>query len=516
MKKLLNPAFSLAIIISLLFSSCSGPSKEIFKYVPETALAVFTVNPGDLIEKGKLQELDFVKEGASQTEITSKIIEDPESSGIDMEQVSAFFIFGKDPAYGCILMPIIDESDYENMISEIEKEMDESFPREERNGYQVVRIEEAVMLYDNSVSMTLFSMNDWVDDNLLLIADNLLSLEKEECLLSDKDFNNFIGKQKDINAWFSSTNLSSIPGAGEMEDAMDLFGSLRNNYGHAFAEFEKGSMTLTTNLRFNQTIQETIDKFNFLDENAIKELLTYLPAEELFFVGNTNLDPEKIFDLLKLINSDFDRIFDNLAADMNLTADEIKKAFGGEFAFSINGMVEVEGNLEDEEFFEKIPRFVAASRMRNNDFFEKFLNLAENQSEVIDMGGYYSVNSQGIPMYMMLKDKDLIVSNEQEILMEISENGELEDNVTRAEYGTILTKNPICFYLNLDRKNYNKDFEDMLPGKMDDEIAWGMENFGEQLKFLSFSANLEEWEIRMELQNDEEYSLYTLLSQIDK
>jgi hypothetical protein len=154
--------------------------------------------------------------------------------------------------------------------------------------------------------------------------------------------------------------------------------------------------------------------------------------------------------------------------------------------------------------------------MDNKDFFEKFLNLAENQSEVMDMGGYYSVNNQGIPMYMMLKDKDLIVSNEEKILKEISENGELEDNVTRAEYGDILTKDPICFYLNLDRKNYNEDFKDMLPGELDDEIAWGMDNFGEQLKSLSFSANLEEWEFRMELQNDDEYSLYTLLSQIDK
>jgi len=516
MKKYLKlPAYSV-FIISILFNSCMGPSKEIFKYVPETALAVFTVHPGNLIEKGRLQELNFVKEGASETEIIKKIIEDPESSGIDMDLYSAFFVNGNDPTYGCIVMPLESKADFEEMITELEHELEETFPRDEHNGYQVIRIDEAVMLYDNSIALTLFSMDDWGNDNLIPLAANLLSLEREECLLSDKDFNNFIAKQKDINAWFSSTNLRGIPGADEMGDAMDLFGSLKNNYGHVFMEFEKGSMTLTTNLRFNRSMQETIDKFNFLDEDAIKELLTYLPSKDLFFAGNTNLDPEKIFDLLKLINRDFDRTFDRMATEMDLNGEEIKKAFSGEFALSINGRMEFEGDMEEKDFFEKIPIFVAATRLRNKTLFEKFLNMAENEAEVLDLGGYYAVNNRGIPVYIMLKGNDMIVSNREEILKDISTNGELADNVTTSDYGSILTRNPICFYLNLDEGSFNKNLEDVLPEEMDDEIAWGMEKFGKQLKSLSFSANLEEWEVRMELQNDDEYSLYTLLSQIDK
>jgi hypothetical protein len=516
MKKYLSfPVYSV-FLISILFSSCTGPSKEIFKYVPETALAVFTVHPGYLIEKGRLQELDFVKEGASETEITKKIIEDPESSGIDMDLYSTFFVYGDDPTYGCIVMPLESKTDFEEMITELEHELEESFPRDEHNGYQVISIDEAVMLYDNSIALTLFSMDEWGNENLIPLAANLLSLEREEGLLSDKDFNNFIAKQKDINAWFSSTNLRVIPGADEMGDVMDLFGSLKNNYGHVFMEFEKGSMTLTTNLRFNQSMQETIDKFNFLDEDAIKELLTYLPSKDLFFAGNTNLDPEKIFDLLKLINRDFDRTFDRMATEMDLTGDEIKKAFSGEFAISFNDRMEFEEEIDEEEFFEKIPIFVAATRMRNKTLFEKFLNMAENEAEVLDLGGYYAVNNRGIPVYIMLNDNDVIVSNKEELLKEISTDGELADNVTTSDYGSVLTKNPICFYVNLDESSFNENLDNMLPEKMDNDIVWGMEKFGKQLKSLSFSANLEEWEVRMELQNDDEYSLYTLLSQIDK
>jgi len=52
--------------------------------------------------------------------------------------------------------------------------------------------------------------------------------------------------------------------------------------------------------------------------------------------------------------------------------------------------------------------------------------------------------------------------------------------------------------------------------EMNEKLEMGLETFGAKLKSLSFSANLEEWEIRLDLNDDDEYSLYTLLSQINK
>ena len=142
-------------------------------------------------------------------------------------------------------------------------------------------------------------------ENLNEVAEYLIDLDKEYTLKTDKDFNNFLSKQKDINLWFSTNNIGGIPGVGNMTGALDFVGGVKNNYGHAFADFQNGSMTFSTNLRFNQTLQETIDQYNFLDENAIKDILKYIPSENLLFVGNTNIDPEKIFDLLKFVNKDF-------------------------------------------------------------------------------------------------------------------------------------------------------------------------------------------------------------------
>jgi hypothetical protein len=345
----------------------------------------------------------------------------------------------------------------------------------------------------------------------------LLNLEKAEALLSDKDFNNFLGKQKDINAWFTSNRLTDIPGVGDLDDAMDLFGGIKNNYGHAFMDFQPGNMILTTNLRFNQSMQETIDKYNFLDENAIKDLLKYLPSQEIVFVGNTNVDPERIIDLLQFVNKDFDETFDDIAEMMDMAPDEIQKAFSGEMAFSINGIQRIKINKEEEmDIEEDLPSFVAATRMKNEDFFTRFLEVAEKEAEVTKINDIYVVNNNGIPVYLKLQEKDLILSNNRGVIEEIAEKGEISENVTDTDFGNILTKNPVCFFLNLDKESYSSELKNYIEEEMDSDIAKGYERFGDKLKSLSFSASLEEWEFQVVLMDNEENSLYTLLSQIDK
>lgn len=517
MKKYRNIFVPAILVFTIIINSCTGPSREIFKYVPETALAVVTVHPGNLIEKGKLQELEFVKEGAYGNEFTRKLLEDPESSGIDLDTYSTFFIFGNDPILGCIIVPVKDRDDFETTINEIAEEADETITIQMHNGYSLIQHEGVTLLYDNSISITLFEMDAWADQDLLVVADKLLDLEKEERLISDKDFNNFLGKQKDINAWFSSNNIKGLPDSEDLGDAMDIFGGLKNNYGHVFADFQKGSLILSTNLRFNQTMKETIDKFNFLDKDAIKDLLNYLPSKEVVFVGNTNMDPDKIFDLLKLVNKDFNRIYDQMARDLGIDPDEIKEAYGGEFALSLNSSGK--GKYENDTVhieLEKLFTFVAATRMRNEKLFEDFLSMAKEEAEITEIDGYYSINNHGFPVYIILEGKDVIVSNNEEIMKEISQEGKIVDNVTKTDFGGILTKDPIVFFLNLDKDSYESEFEDLLDREFDPDIARGYETFGQKLKSLSFSANLEEWEIRLELKDDKENSLYTLLSQIDK
>lgn len=511
------------LTISLLFSfllllSCNRPHKEIFRYIPETAMAVITFHPGNLLDKGKIRELNFLREEWFENKIAAKIINDPENSGIHLDRYAAAFIAEGLIEYDCLMLPIQKKSKFEQALFEIERE--EGLIRESgkmKESFDVIKLDNHLIVYGTFVALVFYDREREGMTKLETIANQLLDLEKEFSILADKDFNNFLGKQKDLNAWFNSSNLKGIPLLGNLSGGMDELSGLNNNYGHVFIGFQKGNMTLSTNLRFNQSMQTTIDKFNFLDEKAIKELLNYLPSKDLVFILNTNLNPEKIFDLLKFVNHDFESTLDQTIESLNMDPEEVKNAVSGEFALSFHGLKNSESlNFADSTDLKNIPFIVTAFRIKDKVFFDKFLSIAEHNPDVAINDGYYTVYPGVIPIYLILQGKDMILSNEEPVIKEIAARGEVEQNVTRTEYEPVLIKNTVCFYLNLDKRSYSRETGDYLQNEMGSSISSGFETFGDQLKSLTFSASLEEWEIRLDLRDTDEYSLYTLLSEMDK
>jgi hypothetical protein len=74
----------------------------------------------------------------------------------------------------------------------------------------------------------------------------------------------------------------------------------------------------------------------------------------------------------------------------------------------------------------------------------------------------------------------------------------------------------VCFFLNLNRDSYTDEMKDYITEELPEEYSMGIESFGNKLKSLSVSGGLEDTEFRMTFKDDDEYSLYTILSQIDR
>lgn len=514
MKTLAKTLGALLIASALLLTSCFKSGNPVFKMIPENALAVITVHPGQLLEKGKMQDILFLKNEAAENEFTKKLLENPETSGIDLEDYSAFFVLNSGGQYGCLAMPMGSKSEFVTFLSDLENESGETLESGLSGPYVTKAGPNMLILYNNSVIMVFTSLDEWPDKELSEVAKSVINLEKEEGLLTDKDFNNFLGKQKDINAWFSTNNLGGMSGIGGMSEGLDVLGGIKNNYGHAFADFQKGYMSLKTNLRFNASWKETIDKYNFMDENAIKELLHYIPSEDLVFIGNTNIDPEKVFGLLKFINKDFKQSLDQMTEQMGVNEEELKDIFEGEVAFSFNAKKTADIDTENINL-SGLPGAVYAARIKNESSFERLIEKAGEMNGITEKEGYYSI-SNGIPVYMVRVKKDMVVSNNEEFIKEIVENGKISKNVTTAPYSDILVSNPVCFFLNLNRDSYSDEIKEMLDENLGDNYKKNAEKFGKQLKSLTFSANLEEWEFRVDLVDTEENSLYTLLKEMDK
>jgi hypothetical protein len=498
----------LVVITSFFFTSCSEKDINIFEFVPENAAVIATVNPGSLFEKGKISELNSLKSQIQADSIFKAFVENPEITGIRIKAYTAFFAFGEGSQYMTMISPIEDEKELGDFLKNLEKEMDISFEYSKDQGFNFASVGSTCLAWDGSVLMVMSFQNGFSNVSLKEKIIELSNLEKEQTVLVDKDFNNFVSKQKDINFWINS---SHIPQLKIMGGALNMFGGIQNNYGQVYLDFQDGFMSLTTNLRFNRDIQATIDKYNFIDKNAIKDLLEYIPSNDLLFVANTSISPDKLNSLLKFINDDYDKSLKEIEKELNLEPDDLKKIFSGDIAFSINGIKAGQKNAENLEKF----KFVLAARLKNTTIFNKFIDLAKQKTEVIERDGYYIIIEDEFPLFMTLNNNDLVVSSVEDIILEISSKGKIQEAVTKSDFSENLTKNPVCFFLNLDKETYSTEINDFIDKKGGTGLNMGVETFGEALKSLTFSANVEEWEFRIDLNNDSENSLYTLLKQTE-
>ncbi len=507
---ILTPAFLLVL------SSCSGGDKDIFRIMPENTTAVITFNPADLMQKGKLDELDVFKKAAGESGFIKKIMSDPGATGIKLNGYSAFFVFDKSPSLGCLVLPVSSASDFNALVNDISKEKMMKMEVGKIGDYSTRRGENIIIAWNNSVAFVLSSLKSWSGTNLDTAAARLTNTKRSECLLTDKDFNKFRSKQKDINAWLTSTHLADMTGIGELGDAIDLFGGLKNNYEHVFVDFQKGSITITSNLRLNASMKETIDKYNFLDQHAQKELLKYLPLKDIFLAGNTNVDPEKLLSLMEFINKQTGNHISEIENEFGLDEKELKKAFQGEIAFSVNGIKKSPALKEsdiygDSSFARNVPVFMGAVRLKNQKAWEVLTEKLKEVNGITKHDGYYSLAEKFVRVFMAEKDNTVILTNSEEYIQEITSDGQIQPNVLEAPFAKILTKDPICIYLNLDSESYSQNMQDYIEENIGDEMNMGMESLGKSLKSLSVTANLEEWEFRLELSNTSDYSLYALL-----
>ena len=524
MKKLFySPCLSSVIIVLLILSSCSGGDRDVFRIMPETTSAVVTFNPGNLMEKGKLGELAFIQNATGENAILEKFFTRPDETGINMDAYSAFFVFSKTPSYGCLVMPVGDKAKFKSFLADIQKEVGIPFQEGTIGSYESVRVKNVVIAFNKSIAFMLSSMqNAWNDAGETdSIALKLTKTSRSESLLSDKDFNKFIVRQRDINAWMTSTNLADLAGAGDLGNMMDLFGSLKNNYGHVFIDFQPGIMTLTSNLRPNATMEETIQKYNFLDQNAGKDLLKYLPLKDAFLVGNTRVDPEKLLDLMEFINKRAGNRLGEIEREFGLDENDLRKAFAGEIAFSVNGVKKSPSTKESEIYgdssFEKTtPVFMAVVKLRNEKAWTALTNKLKEESGIAEQDGYYSLEGYLAPVFIAEKDKNIIISNSKSHISEIASEGQLTENMLAAPFADILTKDPICLFVNLDTRTYSPEMHEYIDENIGRGVAKGIDSFGKTLKSLSVTANLEEWEFRLELKEDTENSLYALLKNVNE
>jgi hypothetical protein len=430
--------------------------------------------------------------------LLDELFENPEMTGIEFNSYSGFFVFGEEQKYIGLVMPVKKQADLEIFLEKLSKESGNEFIKEKGENFTCSGKGKTIMAWNKSVFLILGIINGWDNTSVKTKAAELFNLEAEDCILSLKDFKTFLSNQTEMNIWLTSNQIESM--TGNNMGMLNMLGAINNNYAHINLDFQDQAIVLSSNLRMNPDFKKSIDKYNFIDLDAEKDILKMLPAENLILAGNFRLNPDRIVEIFNAFNLGDQVFLNEFKNEIGKNPEEILKSIQGSFAFSINGVSKVKTeNAEESDSCERIPVLVAALKLNDDQFVKDFIGMVKMQEPIIEKDGYYIIKADKVPFFMGVKDKVILLSNEEKYLSEILAEGKLKNNILSLDVSKSLYDNPICFYLNMDKDSYSSEMSDFLEDEIDEKLAKGLEGFGKSLKYLTITGNIEKTEVRIEL-----------------
>ena len=204
------------LIVVLIFNpGFFSSSTRILKIVPKDTPGVIVLDMKSIIKKGELDELSDTKiykmalkelrsESKKAARFLEEIVDDPKITGIDFRsQIVAFPYlknFDKDEVGAVLAFGIRNEDDFKDFIEEIFYLADFEAELEEEDNYNFYTIDRNVILgWDDSKAMFIGGSGDLED-----VLENLMELERDESILSNKDFKKFLKEKEDISMWIST------------------------------------------------------------------------------------------------------------------------------------------------------------------------------------------------------------------------------------------------------------------------------------------------------------------------
>jgi hypothetical protein len=305
MKKLkLSSPLLLLAIVAVFFASCS---KSPAVHIPKDAFAVMVLDGSELLKfsdpdmikenkeyKDALKDIE--KESKKAAELIEKVMKDPDATGILLtEKIYAFAVLNKEDVIFGVIIPI-DRKTLEENIELIAEEFNVpvSMLMESKNEIDYMEPESGIIFgWNDDVAMIV--VNEASDDNFGLL-EKYLNLEKEESILTDKDFKEFDKNCKALNLWISSNVIDEIDmdkeAINEFEKLTGI--DLAGNYGHMHLDIQKDEITYTSKIRFNESIQNLDTKKLMDNAEKIVELFEDPIMDGLDIFGGSDFEDDEM------------------------------------------------------------------------------------------------------------------------------------------------------------------------------------------------------------------------------
>lgn len=394
--------------------------------VPENSTMVVGINLKNLMDKADMdavKEMEFYKDmvaeaARQQGETMAKILENPEKSGIDLNENAYFFMNmeSKDNGLFGFTFKIADEGDFEALVKE--SDMDAM----KGKGYQYAVNNESVVAWDGTIGFV-GAIADKYNDNKDISSVLGEVFGRKSSIADNKDAAKALGGNHDINYYFSS---SSIVDMFSDELAMsEMFISkedLKNNKFSGYTDFKKGEIVSQGNSELSKGLKSDLKMI--FGEGSKTDFSKYLPEDNLVMLMTGKLNFAGINQLLK--DKNVNGMADMYMNSVGLTTNDIAKAIDGDMAVVLNAQ-----KNSDE------PAGVVTLKIGDRKALDEILNKAEAMGILSkESDNSYVIGGMGMPSAKMIIDgKVMIFSNDMAYIAKI-ENGGLSksERISKSRY----------------------------------------------------------------------------------
>jgi len=340
MKRLLSP-YLLCSLVILLFSC----SKKNAVPVPKDAAVVLHIDGASLQSKLSWEEIknskwytDAIKEVKDST--VEKILNDPASSGIDLQSDSYIFAVPRgNKLYSVFTANLKDDKAFAALVQKIQTEKkietkdDISFLAE-RSTVLTWNDKRVVAVFGTDMPNPTGGMQSYGEpvsqDSLLKFASGIYKLEKSESLASDDRFADLKEEKGDLHFWANPGKLmgGSLSAMLAITKASTLF---EGNATAATINFDNGKITVKAKNHFSKELVALYKKFKL--ENLNEDMLKKIASQDVAVALGFNFPPALLKEYATLLGVDgFANMF---LAQANLSIDDIAQAFKGDMLLSV-------------------------------------------------------------------------------------------------------------------------------------------------------------------------------------
>jgi hypothetical protein len=440
-------------MFSLLSVSC-GSKKDslsgangILKKIPENAAAVAVINVGQMMKK--LNYADFKKTEMFQdmlkeakTDEMKKILENPESSGIDMSSQFCMYVDAKDKDDFSVvfLMPVKNIKDLESVFEKSAKAGKESPFKDIQSAksFKYVTGKDASLSFglgwDKNLMVFVYNTKSDVEKSLSAVFEN----NGDKNISSNKNFKVDRIAKHDMALWVQSDPFVSIVKADKKMSRtlkqITFLGlteeALNGNTMAMYYDFNNGEMQAGISYKMNEQIEKEYGMIFKKKMNT--DFSAYFPKKNLSGISMFGLDMNGLKKVME--NRSVDGFANAYLGNMGIKLDEVIKGFDGEFAFASYANPNAKNPADNQ-------KIVVAIALNNPEIINKLMKASRElgAGEIKKSGNRY-MSAMTKEVQGIVKNNVFIISNDLSVIDKIENGGFKGDEAIESKHYSEMKK----------------------------------------------------------------------------